>query len=135
MMDAAVELVVHPGGGDVVEQVERLVDQVFVIEQAAAVLLGAEAGDHRVSDGEQRGAAVTRLERTSVPHQRPDAVALLMQPLAQLGMVFLRCAGDDLVFGLVALAGAENVEIGVEQVGAGQRGKRVESRALLLISF
>ncbi len=130
MMNAAVEFVVHPRGGHVVEQVERLVDQVFVIEQTATILLGAEARYHSISNGEQRGAAVTRLERTPAPHQHPDAVPLLKQPLAQLGMVLLNCRGDNPVFCLLAFAGAENVEIGVEQIGAGQRGERMKSRAL-----
>ena len=44
MVDAAVELVVHPGGAiRRVEQRERLVDQVVVVEQAAPVLLGADS--------------------------------------------------------------------------------------------
>ena len=66
VMDAAVELVVHPGGGHVVEQVERLVDQVLIVEQPAPVLLGAEALDHRVGDGEQGDAAVARLDGAAV---------------------------------------------------------------------
>src|SRR5579885_1191896 len=36
MIDAEIELVVHPGGIDIGEEVERLVDQIVVIEKAAA---------------------------------------------------------------------------------------------------
>ena len=58
----------------VAEEIERLVDQVFIVEQAAAVLLGAEFLDHRIGDGEQGGAAVARLDGATALHQGPDAV-------------------------------------------------------------
>ena len=64
--------------------------------------------------GEQSDAAVARLDRAFVLHQRPDAIPLLVQPLAQLGVVLLHRAGDNSVFGLLAFAGAENVQISVE---------------------
>ena len=39
MIDAEIELVMNPGGIDAGEERERLVDQIFIIEQAAARLL------------------------------------------------------------------------------------------------
>ncbi len=58
MIDAEIELVMHPGGIDVVQQRQRLVDQVVIIEQAAAALLGGIAGQDRVGDDQQCGAAI-----------------------------------------------------------------------------
>ena len=43
MIDAEIELVMHPGGVDVGQQRQRLVDQVVVIEQAAALFLGGDS--------------------------------------------------------------------------------------------
>jgi len=114
VVDAAVELVVHPGGALVLEQVERLVDQIVVIEQPAPVLLGAEAGDDRIGDGEQRAAAVAGLDGALALDQPPDAVALLVQPLAQVWVGLLDGAGGDAILGLGARLGAEDIEIGLD---------------------
>ena len=54
MIDAEVELVMNPGGIDAGEQRERLVDQIVVIEQAAARFLVVIARQHGVGDGDQR---------------------------------------------------------------------------------
>ena len=43
VVDPEIELVVHPGGIDVAEQIEGLVDEVVVIEEAAAVLLAPDS--------------------------------------------------------------------------------------------
>ena len=58
VIDAEVELVVHPGGVDVGQKRQRLVDQIVVIEQPAALLFLGVAGQHLVGDGEQRRTAV-----------------------------------------------------------------------------
>ena len=47
VVDAEIELVVHPGGATRLEQCERLVDQVVVVEQPAAFLLGARSARSR----------------------------------------------------------------------------------------
>ena len=63
-------------------------------------------------------ASTARLRCSSVA----DAVLLGVQPLAQARMVSLRSRlVTMLVADLVAVAGAENIEIGVEQLGAVQR--------------
>jgi hypothetical protein len=58
VVDAEVELVVHPGGIHIGEQRPRLLDQVVVVQEAAMVLFGAVATDHRLGDGDQRRALV-----------------------------------------------------------------------------
>ena len=76
-------------------------------------------------------ASIARLRCTSAQTRSRSSA----QPLAQVGMVLLDRAGDDPFLRLLALAGAENVEIGVEQLGAAQRRERVEARALVLVGL
>ena len=70
VIDAVVELVVHPGGAILGQQRERLVDQVVVVEQAAPVLLGLVARDHRVRDGQQRRGAIAARDGVAPLEQR-----------------------------------------------------------------
>ena len=63
VIDAEIELEMHPGRVDIGEKLQRLVDQVIVIEQAAALLLFGVARDDRMRDGQQRGAAIPQGRR------------------------------------------------------------------------
>ena len=103
MVDAAVELVVHPGGLDLAQQGQRLLDQVVVVEQPAPVLLGPVAGDHRVGDGDQRGRAIAAGDGLAALEQRGHALALAHQTLGERGVGGLEGLGDDAV---ARLAGA-----------------------------
>jgi hypothetical protein len=76
VVDAAVELVVHPGRGDALQQRQRLVDQVVVVQETAPVLFGAIAREHGVRDGDQRRAAVAGCNRAAAGDQRADALLL-----------------------------------------------------------
>ena len=87
MIDAEIELVMHPGRIDVGEERQRLVDQVVIIEQAAALLLVGVARQHLVSDGEERGAAVAAGDGAAAFEQRADALLLRAQPLDKAGIV------------------------------------------------
>ena len=87
MVDAEIELVVHPGGALLAEQAQRLVDQVVVVEQAAPVLLGAIARDHLGRDRDQRGGALARLDRAAARDQRAHALLLGHQALEQSRML------------------------------------------------
>ena len=58
VIDAAVELVVHPAGGDAVQHGQRLVDQIVVVEQAALLLLAPVVRRRRGRDVQQRLGAV-----------------------------------------------------------------------------
>src|SRR5205085_2705729 len=74
VVDAAVELVVHPARVDGGEELQRLADQVGVVEQAAAFLLDPIALDHGSPDDEQRGGAVTADHRVA---PRPPPIATM----------------------------------------------------------
>ncbi len=134
VMDAAVELVVHPGSRHVVEQFERLVDQVLIVEQPAPVLLGTEALDHRVGDGEQGDAAVARLDGAAVLDERPDAILLLGQPGAQVRIGVLDGLGREPGAFLFLPAGAEDFEIGLQPVRAGKPAQRRKQCALIFVA-
>jgi hypothetical protein len=54
MVDAEIELVVHPGGIDVAQERKRLVDEIVVVEQPAALLFLQVALQHLIGDGEER---------------------------------------------------------------------------------
>ena len=58
MIDAEIELEMDPGGIGVAQQIERLVDQVIVIDQPAALLLVAVTLQHFRSDGDEGRTAV-----------------------------------------------------------------------------
>ena len=58
VVDAEVELVVNPGGVDIAEKRERLVDQIVIVEKTAAILLASITLQDLVHDGEQRGRAI-----------------------------------------------------------------------------
>ncbi len=53
MIDAAVELVMHPAGRNAVQHRQRLVDQIVIVEQAALLLLAAIIGGGRGRDVQQ----------------------------------------------------------------------------------
>ena len=73
MIDAEIELVVNPGGIDAGEQRQRLVDQIVVIEQAAARLLVLVAPQNRVGDGEQRRRTIAADHGAQAIQQRANA--------------------------------------------------------------
>ena len=54
VIDAAVELVMHPARGHPVEHRQRLVDQVVIVEQAALLLFAAVVRGGRGRDVQQR---------------------------------------------------------------------------------
>ena len=58
MIDAAVELVMHPAGRNLVQHRQRLVDQIVIVEQAALVLFAAIVRRGRGRDMQQRLGAV-----------------------------------------------------------------------------
>ena len=60
MIDAAIELVVHPAGCAAVEHGQCLVDQVVIVEQAAFLLLAAVVRGDRGCDMQQGFGAVAR---------------------------------------------------------------------------
>ncbi len=132
MVDAEVELVVHPGGIDVAQQLQRLVDEIVVIKQPAALFLAGVARQHIVGDGEQRFAAAAAGDGALPFHERADAALLGAEPFDQCRI------GDRLRhdgFARRARAGKENVEIALDPFGAGKRRQACEAGGLLAVAL
>ncbi len=119
VVDALVELVVHPGRPVLAEQVQRLVDQVVVVEQPAPVLRPLVAGDHGIGDGDERRGAVAAGDRLATLPQRYQARLFLSQALGERGCLLASALRHDvgarLEFGV-----EEHLEVGLDSVGAGR---------------
>ncbi len=125
----------HPRGTLVLQQIERLLDQILVIEQPMPVLFGAESFDHLIGDGEQCHAAVPRFDCPLAHQQVPDPLLLLFEAPAKIWLQADDCVGHHPLLGLVALRGAENIEIVVEQADAAQLRHGLETAGLFLVRF
>src|SRR5580693_1945523 len=77
VIDAEIQLKMHPGRIDIGEKLQRLVDQVIVIEKATALLFFGVARDDRVHDGQQGGAAIPQRNAAAAFKQCPDALLLV----------------------------------------------------------
>ena len=95
VVDAEIELVQHPGRRRALEQIERLVDQVVVVEQAAPFLFAVVARNHLRRDGDQRAGAVARGQRAFSGEQGADAGLLVRQAIQPIRMIGGDRLGDD----------------------------------------
>jgi hypothetical protein len=134
VVDAEIELVVHPGGIDPTEQIERLVDEVVIIEQAAAVLFRLIAREHRMGDGEQRRRAVAAHNGAASIEQFTDALLFREEALKQGGMPVANRLGDD-ALARRKLVRAENPEIELEALAGAKRGELDQPVGVLAIGF
>ena len=110
----------HPGGAEVRQQRQRLVDQVVVIEQAAPRLLAVIACQHLMRDGGERNAAVAAGNSAAAFEQRVDAPLFGGKALNQRGVV--NSAGDDRCASRASAAfgGAEDIEVSLDALRTGQ---------------
>ena len=76
MVDAAVELVMHPARGDAVQHRQRLVDQIVIVEQAALLLLAPVIGRRRGRDMQQRLGAVAGDHRAAASRSGDETAQL-----------------------------------------------------------
>src|SRR6266536_4602820 len=116
VIDAEIELVMHPGGLDGGEQSETLFDQVVVIEQAAVLLLAAIAADDRFGDRERRGRAIAGEHGAARERQRFEPRLLGLETLGKRRMLSGESPGDDPVAPL-AFAREEQRQIGWRPCG------------------
>jgi hypothetical protein len=131
VIDAEIELVVHPGGVDVGKQRQRLVDQIVVVEQPAALFLLGVARQHSVRDSEQRLAAAAAGDGAVTLQQCADAALLGAEALDQRRIAD-RLRRNRFARG-AAGAGEENIEIGLDPLAAGEFCQACEAIGLLAI--
>ena len=82
-------------GVDIVQERERLVDQIVVVEQAAALLLRGIAGEDGIRHDQQRGAAIAADHGVAPIENVADAFLLRAQEADQ-ARVFDRLGHDGL---------------------------------------
>ena len=87
MIDAEIELVMNPGRIDAAEQRQRLVDEIVVVEQAAARLLVLIALQNLVGDGEERGGTIAADHGAQAIQQCANASLLHGETLDQAGVL------------------------------------------------
>ena len=95
MIDAKIELEVHPARIDTVEEIAGPRDQVVVVEQAAAIFLVAVASDHVDRQRDQRHGAVADHHGLALLAEAGNAVFLVRQPARELGMLLCEARGDE----------------------------------------
>ena len=87
MVDAAIELVMHPARRDALKHVQRLVDQIVIVEQAAFQLLAPVIRRRGGGDVQQRLGAVAGRQRAAPLDQRADADAFRLERARHCRMV------------------------------------------------
>src|SRR5471030_570117 len=86
VIDAAVELEMHPAGGDAVQHLQRLVDQVVVVQQAAFLFFAAVVGGDGGRDDKERLRAVADRQAAAAFDQRKDAADFAVKQLGDGGI-------------------------------------------------
>ena len=97
VVDAAIELVVYPGGSILAEQRPRLVDQIVVVEEPAAVFRRLVAGNHGIGDGDQRRRAVAAGDGLAALHQRQEPRPFGLEPVGEQRSALLDRLGDQAI--------------------------------------
>src|ERR1700689_2581550 len=120
MVDAEIELVVHPGGFHAVEERAGLLDQVVVVQEAAAVLLGAKACDDGARDGDERRGAIAGLGGAPARQQAAYARLLGDEALRQ-GRIPIAKRFRAQGFARLARGGAEDRPVRLEALEARER--------------
>ena len=120
MVNAEIELVEHPGRRGALEQVERPVDQIIIIEQRAALFLSLVTRDHVGGDRDQRAGAVARGHGAFAGKQCAHTVLFTPEPFEPRGMVLDDRLGDDILSGC-QLRCAEHTQIIIDAVAAETR--------------
>ena len=134
MIDAAVELVMHPAGGAAIQHRQRLVDQIVVVEQAAFLLLAPVIRRRRGRDLQQR------LVRSRVVTARRRSISGPMRRLSDsnsraiAGLLSAEFLGHHR-FARRALVGEEHAEIVVDLRGSGRRQRLAQPRRLVLVGL
>src|SRR3954470_21459753 len=119
VIDAAVELVMYPAGGNAVEHRERLVDEIIIVKQTALLLFAAVVCGSRRRDMQQGGGAVPHGHRTALLDQPTDALRLVLEQAGDGRVVIAELLGQHRLARQL-FVGQENAEIGIDLRAAGK---------------
>ena len=134
MIDAEIELVVHPCRLDARQEIAAFVDKVVVVEQAAPGLRRLVARDHRIGDRQHRRRAVAASHGLAALDQHHQAIAFRVQPLAECRVALQQRFGDETRTPFEFL-GEENRKIKIGALVRGRGGCGFEASGLLAIGF
>ena len=112
---------------------KRLVDQIVIVQQAPARLLVLITLQNLVGDGEERGGTIATDHGAQTIQQCANASLLRGKTLDQAGV--LDRLGDDCFARRTRIAGAKDVEIGFDAVGARQGCQQPEPPRLIRIAL
>ena len=135
MVDAAVELVMHPARGDAVEHLQRLVDQIVIVEQAAFLLLAAVIGRRSRCDMKQRLGAVARHHGAAAFDQGQDATGFRFEQPADGRIVVAEFLRHHRFARRAIGLREEDAEILVDLRRAGEHQRAAQPRRLVLIGL
>jgi hypothetical protein len=132
VVEPEIELVMHPARIDLRQHFAGLVDEIIVIKEPTAVLLGAIVFDHLARDGDERRGAVAAHDGFAALDQDFDARLLGEEAVRQSGIFPGEGFGDQRLARPVAL-GEEDAEILVDPQPGGGRQRFHEARGLIFI--
>ncbi len=134
MVDAAIELVVHPAGRNLVEHRKRLVDQIVIVEQPALLLFAAIVRRRRNRDMQQRLGTIAGNHSAALFDQRGEAHDLVVEQTRDRRILFRESLGEDSC-PLCFLVGEKDREKFVDLRGAGHAERKTQLPGLLLVLF
>ncbi len=132
VIDAAIELVVHPAGGDARQHRQRLVDQIVIVEQAAFRLLAPVVCRRRGRDVEQRPRAIAGHDRAALFDQRVETPRFGIEQRADRRIAVAKFPGQD-GFARRLLVCQENAQVYVQLLASGQPRCLAESSGLIFL--
>lgn len=113
MVDATIELVVHPARGDAVEHRQRLVDQVVVIEQPALLLLAPVVRGGGGGDMQEGGGPVAHGHGAALLDQSVKTLRLVLEQAGHGRIVIAKLLGQHRLARQL-FVGEEDAEIGID---------------------
>ena len=135
VVDATVQLVMHPARRDAVEHLKRLVDQIVIVEQAPLELLAAIVRSRCGRNMQQRLGAVAHRHRATFLDQGSEPVNFGFEQAANGRIVPRKILGHHRFAGRAVSLGQEDAQIFVHLRGAGERQGSTELRRLALVGF
>ena len=134
VVDAAVELVMHPAGRHPVQHQNRLVDQIVIVEQAALLLLAPVVRRRGGCDPQQRLGAVPHRQRAAPLDQGGDAQAFLVERAGERRIAVAEFFGQQR-FARRSLVGEKHAEIVFDLFAAGEHQRLAEPVRMVLFGL
>src|SRR5438045_2088230 len=134
VINAAIELVMHPARGYAIQHLQRLLDQVIIVEQPALLLFALVVRSRYRRDLQQRLCSVPYRQRASALDQGPDAQAFRVEQSCDYRIVVAEFLAEHGV-ARRAIVGKKYVQICIHLRAAGKDQSFPQTVRLLSIGF